>query len=302
MPIEFRCTRCQKLLRTQDDTAGKQAKCPQCGTIVEIPAAPAAAAPPPAASSVPPVQDFQADPLARPAVGSWGTAGGGSANPYQSPSYAQGYAPPPSTRERDGPPWERDGASWASFVETVKAAFGNATDFFATMRRHGGLVAPLGFGFLGSLLGAVATMIYTGMVFLLAAAIPDADNGGEALLGFGIILGCMLVVLPLGAVLGMFLFSAVSHLTLFMLGGANQTYETTFRVVAYSMGTTSVLQLIPCCGSHIGGIVAVVFTIIGLSQMHETTGWKAAGAVLLPITLCCGLYLAGNVALMALEG
>jgi hypothetical protein len=37
MPIEFRCTQCHKLLRTQDDTAGKQAKCPLCGTLVQIP-------------------------------------------------------------------------------------------------------------------------------------------------------------------------------------------------------------------------------------------------------------------------
>jgi phage FluMu protein Com len=37
MPIEFRCTQCQRLLRTQDDAAGKQAKCPECGTILVVP-------------------------------------------------------------------------------------------------------------------------------------------------------------------------------------------------------------------------------------------------------------------------
>ncbi len=37
MPIEFRCTQCGKLLRTGDDTAGKQAKCPACGTLLVIP-------------------------------------------------------------------------------------------------------------------------------------------------------------------------------------------------------------------------------------------------------------------------
>jgi len=39
MAIEFRCSQCNKLLRTGDDTAGKQAKCPECGTIMPIPAA-----------------------------------------------------------------------------------------------------------------------------------------------------------------------------------------------------------------------------------------------------------------------
>jgi phage FluMu protein Com len=43
MAIEFRCTQCGKLLRTGDDTAGRQAKCPQCGTVMSIPVAGAAA-------------------------------------------------------------------------------------------------------------------------------------------------------------------------------------------------------------------------------------------------------------------
>ena len=37
MPIEFRCTQCDRLLRTQDETAGKKAKCPECGAILTIP-------------------------------------------------------------------------------------------------------------------------------------------------------------------------------------------------------------------------------------------------------------------------
>lgn len=37
MPIEFSCTQCGKQLRTPDETAGKQAKCPQCGAVMEIP-------------------------------------------------------------------------------------------------------------------------------------------------------------------------------------------------------------------------------------------------------------------------
>jgi phage FluMu protein Com len=37
MAIEFRCTHCQRLLRTPDGTSGKDAKCPECGTIVRIP-------------------------------------------------------------------------------------------------------------------------------------------------------------------------------------------------------------------------------------------------------------------------
>lgn len=54
MPIEFHCTNCDRLLRTGDDTAGKQAKCPECGEIMSIPAStlPGALPPPPPPGSV----------------------------------------------------------------------------------------------------------------------------------------------------------------------------------------------------------------------------------------------------------
>ena len=68
MSIEFRCTQCSKLLRTGDETAGKQAKCPQCGAVMTIPAA-SSAAPPPLA----PLGGAEPQPA-------------GSANSYQSPA------------------------------------------------------------------------------------------------------------------------------------------------------------------------------------------------------------------------
>jgi hypothetical protein len=41
MPIEFRCSQCGKLLRTGDDTAGRQAQCPECEAIGTVPTPPA---------------------------------------------------------------------------------------------------------------------------------------------------------------------------------------------------------------------------------------------------------------------
>ncbi len=35
-------------------------------------------------------------------------------------------------------------------------------------------------------------------------------------------------------------------------------------------------------------IVLVVFSIIGLSKIHEISNWKSAAAVLTPVVLCCG--------------
>lgn len=74
MPIEFRCTSCQALLRLPDNAASTQAKCPQCGTIVAVPSASMYDGPGPGA------------PGARAAE-----------NPFQAPS-ASGYSGDPFAR------------------------------------------------------------------------------------------------------------------------------------------------------------------------------------------------------------
>lgn len=75
MPIEFNCQHCNKLLRVSDESAGARAKCPQCQSIMQIPAGgasqPAQGTAPTAAASNP----FAQKPV-------------DSANPYNSPSLA----------------------------------------------------------------------------------------------------------------------------------------------------------------------------------------------------------------------
>jgi len=85
MPIEFRCSQCGKLLRTGDDTAGRQAQCPECGAISAVPT-PAA----PSESPLPPSAPLGAgSPFgAGPAAGAES-----SDNPYQSPSASTYLAP-----------------------------------------------------------------------------------------------------------------------------------------------------------------------------------------------------------------
>jgi phage FluMu protein Com len=94
MAIEFRCTQCSKLLQTPDDTAGKHAKCPVCGTIVQIPAA-GTVAPEPSSGGMgggmpPSSPDGGASPFA---PASQPIPGPDSLNPYQSPA-AYGTMPP----------------------------------------------------------------------------------------------------------------------------------------------------------------------------------------------------------------
>jgi uncharacterized membrane protein/DNA-directed RNA polymerase subunit RPC12/RpoP len=99
MPIEFRCTQCSKLLQTPDETAGKHAKCPVCGSIVLIPT-PGLASPGPAAGGVgegaPPIPP--GDTSSPFAPGPQPPSGPEAINPYQSPTafgpMPQAPAPP----------------------------------------------------------------------------------------------------------------------------------------------------------------------------------------------------------------
>lgn len=90
MPIEFRCTQCNRLLRTGDDTAGKQAKCPECGAILTIPT--------PQSPSSGPAWPPPADPTPRPSEPA-PTPGAGptpDVNPF-GPIDLPGAKPGPST-------------------------------------------------------------------------------------------------------------------------------------------------------------------------------------------------------------
>lgn len=298
MPIEFRCGQCGKLLRTADDTAGKQAKCPSCGTVQPIPSILSGGP-----LSGPPRQGvFGEMPSAPPGQGVFGELPSSppiaSDNPYASPlstepsfEYRTGYAGP-----RTGPPWERNGPSFNSFIETIKLAYSSLGLFFTDMRREGGFGRPLWFSICGGCVGGLIAVLVN-MGIQVVAMLAGAQNGPpgfpDAAVGiFALVFVFAIVMLPVGVVLQNFISAAVFHVGLMVLGGAKQPFETTFRVVAYSSGSTSILLMIPFCGQYIQGIVYLVFSAIGLMHAHEISGVKATFAVLLPVFLCCGLVIA----------
>lgn len=86
MAIEFSCTTCGKQLRTADETAGKKAKCPQCGALTQIPF-PAAMAPIAAPLQVAPAGNLPSTSPSAPPFDSRSSATNGlDFNPYQSPT------------------------------------------------------------------------------------------------------------------------------------------------------------------------------------------------------------------------
>ena len=284
MAIEFNCPECSKLLSVPDDSEGRQARCPSCSAVCDVPAAASAST-----DSVPTPSESEPPPLSSSSSSSFPDAD----NPYAAPSVeisASDYARPGEAGEgRNGPAWERDGKSVGSFVETVKMMFTGPGVFGRRMRRTGGLGAPIGFGVIGSMTG-FSIMLAFQLLIQMAFVLPG--GGGEviaSLVGFVV----FVVLYPLLIILGLFLLSGMTHLMLMMLGGANHGFETTFRVIAYASGATNLICAIPLCGPYIAGIVQIVFSIFSLAESHQISGGKASAAVLIPFAVCCGLVFGG---------
>jgi hypothetical protein len=76
-----------------------------------------------------------------------------------------------------------------------------------------------------------------------------------------------------------------------MVGAARQPFETTYRVVCYSMGSAALCAIVPIFGGLIGAILQIVALIFGCWNGHETTLGKAVLAVMIPLAVSCVLLI-----------
>jgi hypothetical protein len=192
-----------------------------------------------------------------------------------------------------GLPWEhRDQLGFVrAFFDTVSLLVTKPGEAFAIMRPEGGLGDPLLFALIG---GCAASIVSLALQVALQS-VPGLGSNRQLFEAFGIapwlffIVGA--VVTPIFIALGLFIGSGVLHLCLMLVGGANRSFETTFRVVCFSSGTANLFSMVPVCG----GLIALGFNIalecIGLSRAHQTTTGKALIAIFLPLLVCCGLFI-----------
>src|SRR6266513_1482555 len=155
--------------------------------------------------------------------------------------------------------------------------------------REGGLAEPLLYAVIGGTFGGVFAVTYN---FALRLFTPFGDRQGAVAHLFGGLGWIFLLVLtPLFVAIGMFVASAILHVCLMIVGGAKQSFETTFRVVCFAEGSASPPLVIPYCGGLITGIWKIILYCIGLARAHETDTGRAVIAVLLPLIICCGGFL-----------
>jgi hypothetical protein len=177
-----------------------------------------------------------------------------------------------------------------AWFDTVSLLITRPSDAFTMMRPEGGMTDPLLFGLIGGCAGVVVSVIFQGLM----SSIPGFAGNAEVFRQFGVSHLAFLVIYavlsPLLVAFGLFLGSAILHLCLMMVGGANRSFETTFRVACFSGGSANLFAMIPMCGGLIAGIYSIVLYCIGLSRAHQTTTGKALLAIFLPLIVCCGVF------------
>jgi hypothetical protein len=214
---------------------------------------------------------------------------------YQVPSgFDPGIAPYVVANDaRPGPPWEDPSLPfWTRLIDTFKGVMFDPVRFFATMRTDGDYMKPLWFalipGIIAALAGVIFNFAFQGIGMMSAMG---TRGGGPSGVELGVLIGILLVTAvlsPVFVVIGILVSAGLLHICLMVLGGANRSFETTWRVICYAYAV-QILAIVPFLGSIAGGLWFLVLEIVGATKAHETDAWRAIMAVFLPMIVCCVL-------------
>src|SRR5207244_4007819 len=209
--------------------------------------------------------------------------------PGAPPAQISTAATPEAAAPRSGLPWEhrQERGFFNAFVETLVMVLTKPGEAFAVMKREGGLGEPLIYALIGGSIGGIVSLLFS-MGLQSVGFFANRHDTFAAMAGIGAGSAAFIVLIPLLVIIGLFIGSAIVHLCLMIVGGANHSFETTFRVLAFSQGSAGPLQMIPICGGLISGVWALVCNCIGLARAHDTDTGRAVLAVFLPLIVCCG--------------
>ena len=271
-----------------------RATCPKCKQKFKLNVVaktagqkPKATAPPPPPPPQPPQAGPPpvppAPPIERPMV---------EAEIPQSPKPAS--APPPlppaapafqSRTESLAIPWEeRTGSLLGDLGATIKMVLFKPDAFFTSMPVAGGYKAPLTFAMICGAIGIIFMVAWQ----LILAVVGIGMGGNMPQLPMTWILGAIvgtIVLSPLLVLIGLFIGAAIIHILLAIVRGANNGFEATFRVLAYTSATT-IFNIVPFLGGLVSAAWSLILYIMGLSRAHQTgAGRVVVGVIVLPFVL-----------------
>ena len=199
---------------------------------------------------------------------------------------------PAPSGERIRPRWEdrENSGFFPGLFKTLKDVLFTPSDFFRKMAVTGGLTEPLLFALIVGMTGLLFLYLWDILFydslhnFVISEFRAASERGMLRDYGFSY----FSVLTPFSLIVALFLASGSLHLLLLMVRGAKGGFEATFRVVCYSISPL-VFLVMPVCGMPITSLWIITLAIIGLKEAHETSGGKAAVAVLFPFIFFCSI-------------
>lgn len=174
------------------------------------------------------------------------------------------------------PPRENDSVLDA-LARTWKDSVFQPKSFFASMPREYDFGWVLAYYLLIGVVTAGISLFWH-MVFgpslLERVLLRDEVQPGNPFMDF--------LLSPLWLLIGLFLIAGVIHVCLLLVRGARHSFGTTLRVLCFS-GGPQLFGVVPFIGPAVGGIWALVITVIGLREAHETTTGRALAGLLIPL-------------------
>ena len=160
------------------------------------------------------------------------------------------------------------------------------------MRTEGGVADPLIFGVIGGSIGAIVWTLLSATINSMGWASAISQRSSiDSMLGAsvgGAMIFVRIILTPIFIAIGLFVWAALVHGCLMMLGGANKTFEATFRALSFAYGATALFCIVPWYCGLVAMVWGLIADCIGISRTHETDMGRAVGAVLLPVVVCCG--------------
>lgn len=199
-----------------------------------------------------------------------------------------------------GNPWDRRGETGAvsALLETVRLFVTAPAEGYRRTLERGDYAGPLIFavvvGFVGAVANQVWGLLFSASMFSYLPSDLQDQLGLFAMTGMSTLIGLLLA--PLFIAIGVFIWSAILHLCVMIVGGLSESssgFEGTFRVICFA-SVAQLANVVPFFGGLIGLVWSLILLIIGLAILHRTSHGRAFFAILIPILVCCvcGIFLA----------
>lgn len=192
-----------------------------------------------------------------------------------------------------GNPWERRATEGTAngFIEALKLFVTAPTEAFAQTIKQGDYGSPLLFAIIVGWIGIAVGQIWETLMGASILSMLPAEVRSQIPFLIGSAGGFLFNVIfaPVFIIIGIFIWSAILHLCLIIVGGLGQSragFEGSFRVVSYST-VAQLANLVPILGGTICLVWSLFLAVIGVQQIHQTAQGKAVLAVLIPVVLCC---------------